>query len=365
MSSASHRTAARLDWLGLILVGVFGGWVLLLAEAGSGRRATAGTLVGLVVVFWASVRLTRVSSWVVPALVAASPFIAAVATGRGLLPQGPLSYQNASASLTFLGAAGALMVAARAPRRARRVAAVGVYTLYALMPLAIESIAAGLMALLLPLGLLPMWRSGAVRALVVAGLIGVVLALSLTAVLGATYDPASRSGVVDQVVDATLSERRPQLWSEALAMVEGDPVTGVGPGRFAQFSPTARLDPDASWAHNEFLEVAGETGLVGLVLGLTVLAWALVRPWWGPGDAGAGVAVVAVAGVAVHATIDYVLHFPAVPLATAAVLGAGLTLDARGTGTSDVAAGRYPGGHLVLVLPSVAIAVLLVCRAVH
>ena len=69
-------------------------------------------------------------------------------------------------------------------------------------------------------------------------------------------------------------------WVAALRMWEGAPWLGVGPGNYATVYPTVRLplweDP-LGHAHNIYLNVLAETGLLGLVAYLTL--WICVALW--------------------------------------------------------------------------------------
>jgi O-antigen ligase len=110
------------------------------------------------------------------------------------------------------------------------------------------------------------------------------------------------------------------------------PVLGVGPGRFAEAAGPASADPDARWAHNEFLELGAETGIVGALLLLALFAYGFLRLHV-VADASpvAPLAATSLAVLGIHAAYDYILHFPAVPMAAAALVGA--------------ATAGYPRGH--------------------
>jgi O-antigen ligase len=104
-------------------------------------------------------------------------------------------------------------------------------------------------------------------------------------------------------------------------MLRTEPVTGVGPGRFKELSPTARRDQDRQWAHHGFLQQGAETGAIGLALLAGLFLWGFARLALSDGPARAVALVsVAVLGLAAHACIDYVLHFPAVPLSACALV---------------------------------------------
>lgn len=63
-----------------------------------------------------------------------------------------------------------------------------------------------------------------------------------------------------------------QVWTDALIMSLENPLLGVGQGNFAMLFPTFHLAPrDIAHAHNQFLHILGENGLLGLICFLLVL----------------------------------------------------------------------------------------------
>jgi O-antigen ligase len=148
--------------------------------------------------------------------------------------------------------------------------------------------------------------------------------LASTVLLGVGY----RSGADGPVVDA-LSERRLELWHESVQILLNQPF-GVGPGRFKDVSPTARRDADARWAHNEFLQQGVELGWIGLVLTVLFFIWGFARSWVVPDpDIVVALGAASLAALGIHACVDYVIHFPAVPLAAAAILGSAQSVPIR------------------------------------
>jgi peptidoglycan/xylan/chitin deacetylase (PgdA/CDA1 family) len=152
-----------------------------------------------------------------------------------------------------------------------------------------------------------------------AGLVGLVLAatVGLAAARGGAGDAPERAAR-----DA-LSARRVNLWSDALVLMGRHPGFGVGPGRFAEESPTARADADARWAHQEYLQLGAEIGAAGLIVLILLFLWGFTALWIRTGPA-AAVAAGALAAVGLHSAVDYVLHFPAIPVTAAALLGTAL-----------------------------------------
>jgi hypothetical protein len=112
----------------------------------------------------------------------------------------------------------------------------------------------------------------------------------------------------------------------ALRLVAQHPLTGTGPGN-ADLRWRGHEDGSQLYAyvHNEYLQVAAELGLVGLVL-LALLLVATVRLLWctrPTGRAGATWAgvVAAVAAFAVHSGLDFVWHLPAIVLTVMLLVG--------------------------------------------
>jgi O-antigen ligase len=160
-------------------------------------------------------------------------------------------------------------------------------------------------------------------AVVMFGLM-LAVAVAATVGLGATFE-RDRSTLEARIVDASVTERRQALWHDAIVLTARNPLFGVGPGRFAFESPVARSDQDEPWVHEEFLQVSSESGIAAgallvAVFGLGFARLAVRRPV----DALAVLASASLAVLGVHACVEYVLQRPAVPLAAAALVGAGI-----------------------------------------
>jgi putative inorganic carbon (HCO3(-)) transporter len=123
------------------------------------------------------------------------------------------------------------------------------------------------------------------------------------------------------------------IWKSSLKMMFDHPWFGVGLGQFEYFSPRYAFPVTSHWArygrvaenaHNEYLQVGAEMGVVGLVLWLTGLALLLfwfLRAIRGKGAAAKGAVVpagAAMAAMLAHAVVDFILHVP--PLALLLVL---------------------------------------------
>jgi O-antigen ligase len=121
-------------------------------------------------------------------------------------------------------------------------------------------------------------------------------------------------------LESALSQRRLDLWSDALELIRSEPLFGHGPGMFAVLSPTALSDPDTRPAHSVLLEVGAELGVVGVVMLMMIVAWG----YWRLGiTATQGVLVGLAAWTAIwlHSLVDYVYNFSSVLLMAGLVLG--------------------------------------------
>ena len=120
------------------------------------------------------------------------------------------------------------------------------------------------------------------------------------------------------------SSDRIQAARAALRLAERRPLTGAGPGQATLYwvGPDGRT-LTVQYAHNEYLQVLAELGIVGLALLLALLAVVARMVWRGRDLVGtpatwAGV-VAGLSALAVHSGLDFLWHLPAIPL-TAAVL---------------------------------------------
>jgi hypothetical protein len=152
---------------------------------------------------------------------------------------------------------------------------------------------------------------------------------------GAAGLPASGGGMDDAA--RTVAAARVNLASPdrtgalhaALRLVAQHPLTGTGPGhadlRWKGHDHGSHL---YAYVHNEYLQVAAELGLVGLVL-LAVLLVAIARLLWrarpaGPVRATWAGGVAAAAALAIHSGFDFVWHLPAIVLTVTLLVGAAL-----------------------------------------
>jgi O-antigen ligase len=173
---------------------------------------------------------------------------------------------------------------------------------------------------------------------VMAALLAVAIGISV--VLGLTIGGSSRDG--GSAVEDALSSRRPALWHDALVLIREHPINGVGPERFQLESPIARSDPDARWAHDEFLQEGAEQGVVGGALLILLFGWGFLRlSLAAVPDRVTALAATSLAALGIQSSIDYVMHFPALPLVVAALVGAASASSVKAANLQETHEHRY------------------------
>lgn len=122
-------------------------------------------------------------------------------------------------------------------------------------------------------------------------------------------------------------EGRLTIWRDTLRLVELRPWWGWGPGTFPAVYPLVRTEPsDLRWmeAHNDYLQITSELGLVGAAI-LFVPWWSLIGllfvAAWRARDAWSGAIALSLAAVLVHSAVDFHLQVPANALWLAIVTG--------------------------------------------
>ncbi len=196
---------------------------------------------------------------------------------------------------------------------AGRVLALGAAGLFALFTVASGSLMAVLCLAAAGVLLRAARGDGGTALAAAAGACATVLALGLTAALALRAEPPRGPEAVTV---------RVQRWREAASLLRAHPLDGVGAGRFAELTG-AWPDADLRWAHSGFLQQGAEQGAVGLALLLGLITWGLVRCWRTSDDTLApAVGAAAITALALHASVDYVLHFGALPMTAAFVAGA-------------------------------------------
>lgn len=243
---------------------------------------TAAQLVAMLLLLWEftddeSQWRLLLAAFVLGCAIAAVQMVLAAATGRTSPDPARFSAgdtnPNDLSQMLLVALPVATHLGLSAARRSARVAA------WAALPLLLSATlltGSRQAVLVLPLALLlvpvAVWRlgGGAKIAFCVVAAVAVLVTASL--VPTATVD---RLGSVGQeLVQGDLGGRE-QLWASATATVQAGPLTGVGAGALPRV-----IERDVGFpvgAHNSFLSLAAELGLVGLGLFVLALAAAFVH----------------------------------------------------------------------------------------
>ena len=283
--------AYRVSWLATALIaGALAGIIVgALQVASAGRNSVwylyQETNVGLAVGFFAN------ANHMADLLLIAIPFVAATAAaGKGG------SIQRYSALLSVLAGIGLVIVVG--------IALNGSLAGYGL---AIPVLAASTLIVLPPASRWPGWLAGLAALSVIASLAG----LASSSVGGAKLGHDASSSV---------QSREQILRTTSKAIADYMPL-GSGLGSFAKVyrlyeNPDAVTNEYVIHAHNDYVELALELGVPGVVLLLLLLVWWLVQSFavWRKGEGGpwARGASIASAAVLVHSLVDF-------PLRTAAI----------------------------------------------
>ena len=122
------------------------------------------------------------------------------------------------------------------------------------------------------------------------GTVALVIALSVVGFYATVASPAARQ----RIVSVQGGSGRDDIWTVGWRMVEANPVQGVGVGNFPNRTIDYLLRPgivtrsvfivdDPKVAHNIYLEILAETGIVGLALFMGLIAFLLscgIRAAW-------------------------------------------------------------------------------------
>lgn len=270
--------------------------------------------------------------FVVPAAALLAAVIVAARSKTGVLStapmSGPFEYVNAGGAFYVQAAIAALMLAATAEQWLVRVTGGVTAGVFAMLPFAIHAVAAAWLVVVLPglalISVAMVGTRGARAAVLSCGLL-FTTALGATIWLGAAHSPGARLDVLQRAAIKAVDEHRLVLWNDAFNIMRRHPAIGVGASRYQVVSPIARQDLDSRWAHNEFLQQGAEGGIPGLALLTLIFLWGFWRLWMVKSPSViTALAAAALAALGIHASIDYVLHFPAIPLLASALVAIGM-----------------------------------------
>lgn len=234
----------------------------------------------------------------------------------------PFGYANAKGAYLVQAAAAALLVTRTNRSPGLMSAGLTIAAAFAALPLLFDSIAAGMLGLaVLAIGLATASLMR-VHARVLGIVLGTIFLVALSTTLLIASSGRNSPAAVGEVVGDTVGERRQILWTDAMSAMSHNPVLGVGPGNFESVSALARTEEDVRWVPSAFLEQGAEIGVPGLVLMVAIFVWAFARLLAsdGPGPVTA-IGFAALFAIAMHACMDYVLHYPAVPMAAGVLFG--------------------------------------------
>ncbi|MFF4899828.1 O-antigen ligase family protein [Streptomyces sp. NPDC001068] len=268
------------DAVGVVVLGACAVWPLLSGAGRDGRPEGVLLAVLAVAAGYAAGRMSG-SLWPVaaPCLAGLAGLVLAVtmpAVATGSRFTSPLGHAGAVAALLVLAAGGVCCAAWATPVPALRAGlwtvAAGIVVTGAAMGSA-AGCAAGAAVLLCSLAAGRMRRRD-------AGLVGLALATALvTGTVWALAANALPAGLTTALT-GPLTERRVQLWRDALHLARTNSVLGLGPGRFGEVSgATSGAAPPDGRPHSALLQQAAEQGLVGVLLLVAAFCWILYALW--------------------------------------------------------------------------------------
>lgn len=311
--------------VGLALVAALSVWIVASAIF-TGRSPLA--MLSVLGICTASYSLGRIAArhvamWAFPAAVVVGALAVVLKSPSGtfsfLSGEGFLGYANAKAAFFVQAAFAAVVIFARNRSWKIGLLLLPAFGLFLAIPVASLSLGAFVSALLVaPAVFVAVFRLGH-RPLMISALALVALCFLSSLLMSRAFSNGFGTRQEQRIAES-LDTGRARAWGDAYGMLSEHPAFGVGPGGFGEVSPVARQVSDLRWAHNEFLQVGAETGIVGLLLLLTLIAWMFMRLST-PLAGSSTVVALAVAALAAHACADYILHFPVVPAIVSGLVG--------------------------------------------
>jgi O-antigen ligase len=332
MGAGGSPTGLDLAGCGLFLLAA--GWVMW-ARVQSGGSARPG--IGLICACGAVIIAVRMlgprARLVVPAALLIVAFLVLAGSRSSIFSAaplaGPLEYTNADGAFYLQASVAALVLASTVRWRLIKAGGYAVAVAFGMLPLIVHAAAAAWLVLTLPviaIGSSVVGRAKGPRLAI--GLFGLLFGtcLAITIVLGATGLAGDPSPLLRRAAIETVDRERVALWHDAFVIMQTHPGTGVGPGRYQLVSAIGSRDRDLRWAHNEFLQQGAEGGVVGLVLLVSLFTWGFGRLLLVDGpDTVTALAAASLAALGIHASIDYIMHFPAIPIMSASLVATGMT----------------------------------------
>jgi len=322
--SRDRLTRYRLLWAVASWTGVLGAIAILGRVMGNGKILWIREMPGDAIPIGPFVNGNHYAAYVTLGILVSFGLLLAILGG----PDGQLSRENVRAALVDR--------AWSVPR----LIVLGAFVILGTSGLILSGSRGGLIAL--AAGLVVLLPLGRLRALIPAAVAVVVLAalaLGLASWLGREQRTLQTGFFAESVSDPSLATRS-DMWGRTWRIIVDHPLTGTGLGTFPWAYAT--YDREGEWlgtlqAHNDYLQLISDTGLVGLVL----LAWlivALIRrgflPALRPPEGRAPWTTIALAAAAfamlVHSVLEFNFQIPAVAALFAVIAGMLLAAAAPG-----------------------------------
>ena len=315
----------RVERVGLSLAAAFvlwTGFVALLSHR-SPRGAVSTVLLSVAAYTLGRTGTKFVASWLIPAVIMVFAYAVFIESPSGTLSnlssRGFLGYANAKAAFFIQAAFATALIAAGVRSPVVTLLSLPAIALFVMVPVHARSLGGFISSVLLIPGLVVAVIGKGARAAIALGAVVALAGISTSVVLAREF-AGDHAPARSAKLAARVDEGRAAVWADAYRLLQDHPLLGVGPGGFAENSPTAVEEPDLRWAHNEFLQQGAETGLLGFALLVGLIVWLFWR-LWSMGSAPAAVAALAVSSLVIHACAEYLFHFPLLPATTAALAG--------------------------------------------
>jgi O-antigen ligase len=155
--------------------------------------------------------------------------------------------------------------------------------------------------------------------------IGLAVALFATIVVGSVLigGESSLTRFAETAASNDITTNRTHIWNVSLEVIKNHPLFGAGLGAFPQaytaFDTLNGMER-VEQAHNDYLQILTDTGIIGLIIGAFFVFWLFrdgVRHIKTRNTLRRGVAVGALAGcfaIFVHSLFDFVLHTTAISM---------------------------------------------------
>ena len=167
-------------------------------------------------------------------------------------------------------------------------------------------------------------------------------------VLGVVIALVSTGHVASEIADARLSAAssdRAHEWAAALDVARHHLLLGTGAARVPLVWEIGGKVYTATFAHNEFLQLLAQDGVVGLgvlLVGVVAVFVSLWRRRDGDGAWSADCGIACLVALLVQSCLDFLWHIPVIPVLMAVVLALPSTPVERIDGSVDAgAASRY------------------------